>query len=1859
MKPHFPSAPRLAVLGTLLFLLVFSACKRNNRLVDINPEFAKYIESYSSGTISKAGVITIKLLPGIAKDHSLNEPLKDPLFHFSPSVEGTAMWVDERTVEFRPAQYLKPGELYEVTFMLGKIASVPGDLEEFRFNVKVLEPALALKEGGLKTDGNSKTKMIFTGELETADTEDSAAVEKILEVKANGSSMSIRWQHDASGTHHGFSIEGIERTKTAGELTLAWDGSAINAKEAGETAHEIPAIGDFKVLNITAVSEEESYLLVQFSAPINSAFDLRGLITMDPWENELSFTVQGSEVKAFFSEEPEGDFTAKVFPGIENVWGEKMEKGKQAFVHFESRKPMVKILGTGEIIPATGKVMLPFEASNLSAVDVTIVRVYESNIPQFFQENSWDGGYELRRVGKPVVQKTIRLDDDKSLNLLRRQRFSLDLDQLIKAEPGALYRVTIGFRPEYSLYTCTDSTDNFEENDYNEYYYDEYEYGGSSWQDDDDQFWNTYDSYYPFGYDWEQHDNPCHPSYYNKDRWETRNILVSNIGLTVKRANDKSMTVLVTDLVNAEPLSGVSLELLDYQQQVIHKTQSDGDGMATFTPKNKPFLLVAKRNTERAYLKLDDGNSLLISRFDVSGDEVKNGVKGFVYGERGVWRPGDSLYINFLLEDKDKVFPVEHPAELALFTPTGQLYRKMVAHTTHKGFYTFRTATDPSAPTGNWTAKVKVGGAVFEKRIKVETIMPNRLKIFLGLDGGTVWEAGTPTPIKLTSRWLFGAPAQNLKAKVDVSLFKNTTAFDKYKSYVFDDPSRSFESQTQTVFDGTLNEEGTVSFTPTVSDVESAPGMLKANFLVKVFEPGGAFSIDQMSVPYSPYPSYVGIKIPEGQEPWGYLLTGRNYAVDIVNVNAQGKPIPGSSEVTAELYKLEWRWWWDNSGSGGGNYASSQYSKLLKKETITLTNGVGRWRVTGDEWGRYFLSVVHPDGHRTGQVVYFDDPYWQSRNRLGDASSATMLSFSSDKVSYNVGETVTLNIPSSEGGRLFISLENGRKVLQTHFVETASGQTRFEFKATPEMAPNIYAYISLIQPHAQTSNDRPIRMYGLIPIEVKDPQTILKPRISMANVIRPEQSVPIAVSEDNGKEMVYSLAIVDEGLLDLTRFKTPDPHAAFYAKEALGVKTWDIFDHVMGSHGGNLGRILTIGGDEGLAVGKQKGANRFEPVVRYLGPFKLNKGEKKVHTVTLPPYFGSVRVMVVAAQDAQYGSTEKTVAVRSPLMVHTTLPRVLGPSEEIQVPVTVFATENSVKQTTVEMESSSALEILGLAKKTITFNRTGEQTVYFSARVKPYTGAAEVKVKAYSGANKAQSRTAIEVRNPNPSITRVDGKNLTGGQSWSGKATPIGVPSNAKVVLEISSSPPINLQKRLGYLIQYPHGCVEQTTSAAFAQLMLPDLLELSPTRKREIERNVKAAISRLKGFQLHDGGFAYWPGNPKADDWGSNYAGHFLLEAKAKGYQVSDEMLASWIKYQKNKANRWSPTQETYLTYASELGQAYRLYLLALARNPEIGAMNRFKEQAGLSTEAKWRLAAAYKMAGYDRVAENMARSLPVTFEARDDYGYTFGSNLRSKAMVLEACALLGLRRQGTVLTEQIAAGLSSEEWHSTQTTAYSLIAISRFNGKASGNRIQASLTANGQTQTLSSAAYIMQLPLNVAGGSAPFKLVNNGSGTLYARLIREGQPLPEEAAAETRTASNLGLTVEFMDFSGKPVNTKSIKQGKDFVAKVKVTNPGNRGRYRNMALSLIFPSGWEIINTRIWDGESSFTSSSYTYQDVRDDRVYFYFDLNEKETKTYYVMLNGAYTGKYYLPMINAEAMYDNSISAGVPGQWVQVVE
>jgi len=1860
----------LAGITTLLVVMPLFKCNKSlSKQAKINPAFSAYISAFTSGVVSNESSIKIILSSDMTKPIEIGKPIEETLFDFSPEIKGTATWLDARTIEFKPAGKLLSGQFYKAEFYLSKLMEVPTELKTFEFNFETIKQTFEVYFDGITTtDKQTLRWQQAKGLLSTSDAAPADQIEKLVTAEQNGKNLRVHWIHENNLTHR-FTIDSIIRTETASKVQIKWDGQALGLDNKGMKEIEIPALGDFKVMDVKVVQDADQYISVQFSDPVLEKQNLAGLITLSDVSTVLKFITEDNEVRVYPSEHLSGAKVINVETGVKNILSYPLKNKYTMQVLFEDIKPAIRISGKGTILPHSNGLIFPFEAVNLNAVDVKIVRIFENNVLQFLQINSIDGDRELSRVGRTILKKTIPLNVKSATDRSRWNTYSLDLSDLIKTEPGAIYRVKLSFKKSYSTYNCTGETPDDNTSDVEEMAQDngEPDEDGNGANYGEGYYYEDYDYYYPRGYNYQERDNPCSVSYYNSSKIASRSILASDLGIISKMGADGSMNFAVSDLLTTKPVSGTVIELYDFQRQLLATATTDGDGMAKVNVKRHPFVLVAKKDNQRGYLKLDDGSSLSLSMFDVAGVTIQKGIKGFIYGERGVWRPGDTLFLSFILEDKLNTLPPNHPVTFELTNPRGQLVKKIVKNNPLNGFFDFTCVTDKDAPTGDWSAVVKVGGTSFSKNIKIETIMPNRLK--LNLDFGTAKINADDKNLKgkLHANWLTGAVAHGLAAKVEATLWEGNTTFKGFEEYDFTDPARTFTGETQTLFDGNLDDNGNASVDPQLNITDAAPGMLSASFTVRVFEEGGGFSVDRFTLPYSPYSSYVGIKGLQGQNKYdNTIATDKDHTVQIATVNSDGKPV-SRSKIKVEIYKMDWRWWWDSYNNEYANYVGNTLHQPYKTQTVSTVNGKGQFtfRVSEADWGRYLIHVSDEEsGHSTGTVVYFDWPSWADKDMAGKNQNATMLNFTADKEKYAVGDKAKISIPSGNEGRALVSIETGSKVLQAYWVETKKGRTEFEFPVTAEMAPNVYVNVTLVQPHAQSKNDLPIRLYGIIPIQVEDPNTHLRPVMKTADVWKPEEKASITVSEENGKDMTYSIAVVDEGLLDLTRFKTPDPWNCFYAREALGVKTWDLYDMVMGAYSGELQRILSIGGDGSLDKDAAQKANRFKPMVKFMGPFYLKKGEKKTHEFMMPQYVGSVRTMLVAGQNFAYGSSEKTVPVRKPLMILGTLPRVVGPGETVDLPVTVFAMEKQVKNVSIAITPNNMFSVEGGSSRAITFNQVGDQVVYFKLKVKDALGLGKVTIHAGSGNEKADYNIELDVRNPNPKVTDVMEATIEAGKSWSGKYTPVGMNGTNKGVLELSTLPPINMGKRLQYLIQYPHGCIEQTTSSVFPQLFLADVLELSNDMKALTDRNIKAGIQRLRSFQVPGGGLSYWPGAPEADEWGSNYGGHFMLEAELKGYSLPLGFMDNWKRYQKSKALSWSPPTAAnksayYYYYNYDLTQAYRLYTLALAKAPELGAMNRLKEMKDLSVAARWRLAAAYVLAGQPEAAKSIINGLPTKIAPYRQMGWTYGSDDRDEAMILETLVLLNEPSKAATVVKDLSKDLGGDYWMSTQTTAYGLIAVSKFvkMGGGSSREMHSAYAINGKQGTIASKLCISQIDMNVTGTAAGnVSVTNSGTGVLFARVILEGIPLTGD---QTSAENDLKLSVNYTDMNGKNIDVSELEQGTDFIAEVSVTNPGIKGDYMQMAFTQIFPSGWEIHNTRMDESASTVKSDVPTYQDIRDDRVYTYFNVSSLTTKTFRIALNASYTGKFYLPTVSCEAMYDNTVSARKPGKWVEVVK
>ena len=1859
--------------GLFLILLTviagFSSCKSNQKDIIPSAEYAPYVNAYTGGVISQNSTIRIEL----TQDQpmvDLNQELKDNPFSFSPSLKGKTYWVSNNTIEFVPEEgALKPGAFYEGTFHLGDFVDVDKKLEEFNFSFRVQERNFSIHTDPITVTATQPDQVTVTGEIRFSDVVKKEEVEKMLTAGSEkNKSYPIEITQTDHPTRYAFSISQITREAEDYQLEITAKGNPAGIDRTQNESILIPAKNSFRFLSAVRIDQPENGIEIIFSDPVSNTQDLKGLIDV-PEVSSSIFQIKENKVFVYFEAGKQNKLTLNIHEGIRNSQDKPLGTSHSISFSELNLKPQVEMATSAAILPDSKSLIIPFRAVNLYAVDLSVIRIFENNVLMFMQNNSLSSANELRRSGRLVYKKTLWLAKDSSKDVHRWEDYSIDLAGLIHQEPGAIYRVILSFRQEYSAYPCGGSENKEMQFADNKSSDNLTKVSGETLSEDDEAVWDTPETYYYYNgsvpmdwsqYRWTERDNPCHPSYYmNSDRIAACNIFASNLGMIVKRNSLNKLWIAVNNILDTKPVAKAQVTIYNFQLQPIGKGETNGEGLVEITPKRVPFIAVAEADKQKAYVRVVDGEEQSVSRFDVGGKDIQKGLKGFVYGERGVWRPGDTLHISFMLEDREKRIPDKHPVALEIYNPRGQFYTKMISTQGTNGFYTFAVPTQADDPTGLWNAYVKVGGTAFHKSLRIETIKPNRLKITLALP--TILQASSKDVYApLTSSWLTGATASRLKAKVEMSLSKVNTQFKNYGQYLFNNPATDFTTVRADVFNGVLDAEGRAGVNIQLPVATGAPGMLNATLTTRVFEPGGDASIYSQTVPFSPFTSYVGINLnqPKGK----YIETDKDHVFDIVTVNDQGQPV-NRSNLEYKIYRISWSWWWENGEESFGTYINNSSITPVASGNLQTTGGKAsfKFRINYPDWGRYLVYVKDREsGHATGGTVYIDWPDWRGRSNKTDPSGIKMLAFSLDKDSYEIGETATAIIPAAAGGRALVSLENGSTVLQQQWLEVSDqGDTKLTFKITPEMAPNVYLHISLLQPHAQTVNDLPIRMYGIAPVFVTNRQTILQPQIKMPEVLRPETDFNVTVSEKSGKPMTYTLAIVDDGLLDLTNFKTPDPWNEFYAREALGIRTWDMYDDVLGASGGRYSSLFSTGGDASLKPADAK-ANRFKPVVKFIGPFYLAKGKQQTHTLKLPMYVGSVRAMVVAGQDGAYGNAEKTAFVRTPLMLLSTLPRVLSTQEEITVPVNVFAMENQVKNVTVSLEASGAgVQITGNRQQSLTFDQPGDQLAYFTLKTGSKTGKATIHLTASGNGQQTKETIEIEVRNPNPVVTLRNSQWIEAGQEAELSYTLAGSSSaNNQVQLEVSRIPSVDISRRFDFLYNYQHHCTEQLTSKALPLLFVSQFKAVDEQEAEKIKTNVQEAIRQIYARQLPNGGFVYWPGNAVADEWITSYTGMFLTLAQEKGYAVHPNVLNKWKRFQRAAAQNWRMPQEAsnWQIWQSELQQAFRLYTLALAGAPEYGAMNRMKEQPGLSIQAKWRLAAAYALTGKMKPAGELVYNAETTVIPYSSMNLIYGSSDRDEAMILETLILMKRDRDALQQAKKVSQNLAQENWFSTQSTAFALMAMGRLAEQLSGT-LDFTWSWNGKQQpAVKSAKAVFEKEIATSPKSGTVSVKNQGKGALSVDLITRTQLLNDTLPA---IADNIRLDVKYTDMAGSPISVEDIRQGTDFMSAVTLSNISGTSDYSNLALTHIIPSGWEIYNERMIVPEASSSNSNeantsessaskYTYKDIRDDRVLTYFDLRRGESKTFTVRLQATYAGNFILPAIQCEAMYDAAVQA-----------
>lgn len=1611
------------------------------------------------------------------------------------------------------------------------------------------------------------------------------------------------------------------------------EGKSVSNETVIREVHEVR--DPLEIQNIAGYrdTDKSTYIEIQFSKEIQDKFDAKPYIKIEP---DTVFTVSKVSNKLLLRGEfnPAITYKVTVLSGVRATDGVVTTEDKTETIAFDQKKPKLVFTSDGIILPSINEKKVYIRTLNVNKVNIVVRKVYANNMTQFLQNFDFSGnGYYSNQYNYDWEGY---YDDEYGY---------IERDDIFDNVGDKLYDVNFDIENEIDTWvqTAVDLTGvidsngiyqifvKFDENG-TSYKFARRENGSLSWDDRD---------------------------YLNSNGKIAKTILLTDTGILAAKT-DNGLRVNVLDIVENRLMRGVKVYLMSKNNQILEEKTTDADGTVDFENHKNSFYLLADTQQSKSILMLK--NALNTNGFAVDGAYATNGIKGFIYTERGVYRPGDPIYVSIIARNNDEALENNQPVKITVYDPTGvKMIENDVISNGKNGFYTYTFKTDLSSRTGIWKLEATIGDQIFKKDISVETVVPNRIKVNLNIPEVVNYNE----EIKdwtINANYLFGEPAGKLKYGVSFDIREEPINFEKYKDYTFKEPSTYGYSGSR-YLEGTLDSNGYDTIVPDFSNVSFGSLNMLMDVSGRVTEDGGRNVVSKKYVKLKKYDTYVGI-----ENTSTYKRPGSKLDLKAICVTEDGETLVAGKKLKYRLYSNDHYWWWDYS-----DYSDFIRSFKSDKNTTLIYEGEFITQdvpsLLEDIIPNAEYLYVEVEDESTGQVtgVNLQSSEWVDSSVTKKVETLNVIS---DKKQYLVGDTAQVRYKAAKGSKVIITIEKAGKIIDQLYRDANETEMVESIAITKEMAPNAYVYVTLLQDYKTKENDRPLRLYGIIPLNVVDEDTKIDLEIVAPEQIRPNEKFTVYVQNKKLKKVDFTIAVVDEGLLDITAFKTPNPWTHFFQKLAAKLSLYDNYSEVIDRPYGAVHQILKVGGDEALMDEmarrrrlKELGledADRFKPVSMFKGVLTTDANGAASVDFEMPNYMGQVRIMVVAADGNSYGSAEKDMLVKAPIIMQPTLPRSMKIGDKMSIPVSIFALEEGVGNVEVYYTFKGKTQTKSIAMK-----KGDKQIVYFDEEIGNEVGTDKLTIGVKSNIYNYEETVGMAINSNNTPIEVSENSELNGKQPVTYNQDVDYVKGTVDSVLTISNTMMLGLDQRLKYLIRYPYGCAEQTTSSVFPQLFIDKLSTTKNYDKQKVVDNINAGISRLKLFQLSSGAFSYWPGESQKSDWATNYVGHFLIYAKKNGYYLPDSMYDKWINYTARTVRGTNVNSDYDISWKS-----YALYLLALAGKQNVSEMNYMYENfytTRMSDTSRMYLAAAYKLVGQDNIAVQIASTINTSSIKKmfDDlykrdryyYSYSYGSLLRELAVYLD-CYYTVYGKKDDEAFDEILNSMRTKNWYSTQTTAYSLLALSNIASENVNDTIKGVVDIDG-VQTPYTTTSQQKIVINE--DAKKITVIPDNDGKTFVNYYWEGVPVN----AETKDYSE-GFSIDrhYYDDEGKSVSAANVKSGDTFWLEV-VVKPTKRNteRIENVAINQILPSGWEIENLRVTDSkapkwvEDKSKGTNVSYTDIRDDRVMWFFNYNNDKELHFFVKINAVTKGEFDFPGTVLEAMYDNNYRAYKKGGKVKV--
>ncbi len=1326
-----------------------------------------------------------------------------------------------------------------------------------------------------------------------------------------------------------------------------------------------------------------------------------------------------------------------------------------------------------------------------------------------------------------------------------------------------------------------------------------------------------------------------------KDYWisDSRFVALSDLGLIAKEGSDK-LFVFVNSIKSAEPVASVNVIAYGTNNQVLGMAATNAEGVAeiAYTRKEfagfKPAMVIAKTETDFNYLPFSSSR-VNTSRFETGGRRSNStGLDAFIYAERDIYRPGERVNFSAVIRDRQWKTPGEIPVIMKFLLPNGKELKTFRKTLNAEGSVEANIDISTAAITGSYTLELYTSNEVLlaSKYFSVEEFVPDRIKVSATLDKQS-FKPGEKARLSLNAVNFFGPPAANRNYETEIQIRSKYFSPAKYNKYNFSlqNAGLSFD---KVVRQGKTDAEGNAVELYEVPALYKNNGVLQANFYSTVFDETGRPVSRPVSADIYTQDVFLGI---ENDDTWYYPLN-QAATFSLIAVDKEGKAVSGKAVV--KMIKREYKTVVSRAGSYF-RYESQQEDKVLADQTITINGENSSYAFTPRSPGSYELRVSLPGASGYVTKRFYSYGSWGGENSSFEVNTEGNIDISTDKSSYAAGETAKLLFKAPFNGKMLVTVETD-KLLHHQYVNVEKRNASIDLKIKDEYLPNVFITATLIKPHG--ISDIPLTVaHGFQGVKVEEKKRINKVEIVAQKNTRSKTRQQVTVKAAPGS--FVTLAAVDNGVLQVTDFKTPDPYQFFYSTRALEVNAYDIYPFLFPEV---RSRQSSTGGDMGMEKRvNPMPAKRVRIVSYWSGISKADGSGQAKFSFDIPAFSGQVRLMAVAYKGNTFGSADADMTVADPLVLSTALPRFMSPGDSILVPLTISNTTSKNAAVTAALKTTGPLKVGSENSQTLNINANSEGRAVFNIVASSKIDTGRVWVEVNGLGEKFTDEIPIGVRPASP-LQQITGSGVIAG----GSAQDINIDvsdfmrGSVDYTLVVSRNPLLDIAPQLKYLVQYPYGCTEQTISAAFPQLYFADLAEqLGATNNVLANENVEEAIRKIKLRQLYNGAVTLWEGEGKEHWWSSAYAAHFLLEAEKAGFEVDKNVLNGLLNYINNKLRNKQTISYYYNRDQNKKiapkEVAYSLYVLSVASRPNVPAMNYYKANPQLlSLDSKYLLSAAYAIAG-DR--KRFGELLPGAFTGEESVAQTGGSfysPIRDEAIALHSLLEVDPENsQVPVMARHISQQLKERRWYSTQECAFSFLALGKIAREAGKSNVTADIKVNGKSVGKFDGKNL-NLSTKQLGGTA-VNITSKGEGKLYYFWQSEGISVSSQYKEED---NYIKVRRQFYDRYGRRLDNNVFKQNDLIIVQLSLEKMYS-GSIENIAITDILPAGFEIENPRTKEipGMDWIKDAYYPIAlDVRDDRINLFVDMYSNK-QNYYYAVRAVSPGTYIMGPVGADAMYN----------------